>query len=68
MDTDIEIKLKGFKALMKNLGELDTEKFIALIIKEKFDYTKWQKQLFPDMDTKTISQQAMNFRYKSKNK
>ena len=65
MITDTEIKLKGFDALVKNLGEVTAERFIALIIKEKFDYTKWQRKLFSDINVKTLSQQAMNMRNKT---
>jgi len=64
MITDTEIKLKGFNALIKALGEVTTEKFIALIQKDKFDYTKWQNNLFADVDLKTMSQQAMQYRNK----
>ena len=38
MLTDTEIKKKGFKILIENLGDLDAEKFISLIIKELFAY------------------------------
>jgi hypothetical protein len=41
MLTNIEIKKKGLKALVNSLGDVDAEKFISLIIKEPFDYTKW---------------------------
>jgi len=62
MITDTEIKIKGFDTLVKNLGEVDAERFIALIIKEKFDYTKWQRKLFHNVNIKTLSQQAMKMR------
>jgi hypothetical protein len=64
MITDTEIKLQGFDALIKALGEVTAEKFIALIQKDKFDYTKWQTKLFTDIDLTTLSQQAMQFRKK----
>ena len=65
MLTDTEIKLKGFDTLVRNLGEVLAERFIALINKEKFDYTKWQRKLFSDTDIKTLSEEAMNFRNKA---
>lgn len=52
--------MKGFDALVNNMGKVSAERFIALIIKEKFDYTKWQKNLFPNININTLSQQAMN--------
>ena len=39
MKTDTEIKLLGLEVLRKNLGSGDTEQFIALIQREKSDYT-----------------------------
>ena len=41
-------------------GKVDAERFISLIIKEPFDYTKWQKNLFPDADVRQLSKEAMN--------
>lgn len=62
--TDTEIKLQGFDALMKVLGEVDTEKFITLIQKDKFDYTKWQRKLFIDLNYMELSKQAMLYKNK----
>lgn len=41
--TDNEIKLQGIEALISSLGEVQAERFISLILREPFDYTKWQK-------------------------
>jgi len=38
--TDTEIKLKGLQVLTELLGEVEAERFIALIQREPFDYTK----------------------------
>ena len=46
MITDTEIKLKGFRALATSLGDIGAERFIALIQREPFDYTKWQRDLW----------------------
>ncbi len=59
MITDAELKLKGFNILTETLGEVIAEKFITLIIKDKFDYTKWQKSLLLDVDLETLSKNAM---------
>ena len=48
MLTDTEIKKKGLRVLIDNLGDVDAEKFISLIIKEPFDYTHWQSTLWSD--------------------
>ena len=66
MITDTEIKTEGFKALVSALGDVQAEKFITLIMREPFDYTKWQKKLWPDKSIKDISNAAMAFRSESK--
>ena len=43
MVTDAEIKEQGIEVLIDKLGEIQAERFIALIRRESFDYTKWQK-------------------------
>lgn len=48
-NSSIELLNKGMKCLVKQLGVVEAEKFIAIVHKEKFDYTKWQKTLFDDM-------------------
>jgi hypothetical protein len=59
MKTDTEIRLEGFKVLSGALGEVEAEKFIALIKREPFDYTKWQKKLWPGKSIEDISKAAM---------
>jgi len=49
----------GMKILIEKLGNVDAEKFISLIIREPFDYTKWQKDLFEGMSIEEISDEAM---------
>ena len=66
MRTDSEIKLSGLEALNKNLGIVETEKFIALIQRERFDYTKWRGILFEEISGRDISNQAMEFQNKLK--
>ena len=46
MITDSEIKKKGIEVLIKELGEVGAERFVTLIIREPFDYTEWQKDLW----------------------
>ena len=48
MITDTEIKMIGVKALTDALGEVNAEKFISLILREPFDYTKWQRRLWEE--------------------
>jgi len=66
MITDTEIKAKGIRILAKYLGDVEAERFIALIQREPFDYTKWRQELLDqELSLEEISQQAMAFRNKS---
>lgn len=60
MITDNEIKLKGLEALVSALGEVQAEKFISLILREPFNYTLWQKDIWSDVGLEELSQKAMN--------
>lgn len=62
MKTDTEIKVDGTKALIDALGELQAERFIALITREPFDYTRWQKDMWPERSIEEISKAAMKYR------
>lgn len=57
--TDTVVKNDGMKALLDSLGKVDAERFISLIIKEPFDYTKWQKDLFDGHNVRELSKTAM---------
>jgi hypothetical protein len=43
------------------LGLVEAERFIALIQREKFDYTQWRQALFAELSGEEISRQAMEF-------
>lgn len=58
---DAEIKVLGFEILTRHLGLVDTERFIALIQREKFDYTQWRQNLFAELSGEEISRQAIEF-------
>ena len=62
MLTDTEIKVTGVNALVAALGEVQTEKFIALIQREPFDYTQWRRSLWPDKSIEEISRAAIDQR------
>ncbi len=58
---DAEIKVLGFEILSRYLGLVEAERFIALIQREKFDYTQWRQNLFAGLGGEEISRQAMEF-------
>lgn len=59
MITDTEIKTKGIQALITELGSVGMEKFIALIQREPFDYTNWQRNLWNNRSVEELSKEAM---------
>lgn len=59
MITDTEIKIKGLEILTKHLGDIEAERFVALIQREPFDYTKWRQGQDEDLSIEEISQRAM---------
>ena len=58
MRTEAEIRQKGMEALLKELGDVDAEIFIKNLIREPFDYTHWQKDLWNDKSVQEISSNA----------
>jgi len=58
MITDTEVKIKGVLALTESLGKVGAERFIALIQREPFDYTKWQRTLWEGLSVEEISRNA----------
>ena len=52
----------GMDVLVEKLGLVDAERFIFLVNKEPFDYTKWRQNLFEGMTGREISSLAMERR------
>ncbi len=57
----VEIMNKGMKCLIEQMGIVEAEQFISIIIREKFDYTKWQREYFDAKTPEEISQEASQF-------
>lgn len=57
----IEIMNKGMKCLTEQMGIVDAERFISIIIREKFDYTKWQRGYFDAKTPEEISNEASQY-------
>ncbi|SLM33194.1 conserved hypothetical protein [Desulfamplus magnetovallimortis] len=68
MRTDTEIKMAGLEVLSDNLGMIEAERFIALVQRERFDYTKWRENLFKGLSGEEISKKAMEHQQILKNK
>ena len=59
MYAEMNLRNEGMKVLINSLGHVKAERFISLIIREPFDYTEWQRDLFNDMSVKELSNNAM---------
>jgi hypothetical protein len=49
MHAEMALREEGMKILIRNLGRVEAERFISLVIRDPFDYTEWQRYLFNDM-------------------
>jgi len=61
MKTDAMIKKEGFQALKEKLDVVEFERFLVIISREKFDYTKWRKSLFEDQSLEELANNADEF-------
>ncbi len=62
MKTDTVVKQEGMDALISKLGYVDAERFIVLITREPFNYTKWREQhLDEGLSVRQLSKKAMEY-------
>ena len=59
---DTILTTNAIKCLIQNFGIVQTERFISLIMKEPFDYTQWQKDLYNDMTVDELFNAASNWK------
>ncbi len=62
--TDTVLLNTGMKVLIDHLGLVEAERFVYLMNKEPFDYTKWRGNLYEGMTVREISARAMELRRK----
>ena len=55
MKTDSEIINTGVESIFSKSGRVDAERFIMLIKRDKFDYTDWLKNIWPDETLESLS-------------
>jgi len=68
MSTDTEVRIRGLRALVEALGPVEAERFITLMLREPFDYTRWQRQLWVEKSVDELSKAAMEWRRAAPNK
>ena len=61
MRTETIIKIEAMDLLLETFGALETERFIASIKSNNFDYTEWQKNLWKDKSINEVHHMAVEF-------
>ena len=59
MNNDTLIKNEGMRVLAENLGLVNAERFITLLLREPFDYTEWQRDLYANVPLDDFLKDAM---------
>ena len=62
--TDTVLKRRGLDILSETLGLVDAERFISLILREPFDYTEWQQDLYKEVSLDEFYRNVKDFREK----
>lgn len=55
------IMTEAMRCLLDNLGVIETEIFISNVIKEQFDYTKWQRDYFDKFSPQELNSRAVEY-------
>lgn len=58
MNNAVEIMDTGFDCLVKKLGVVNAECFIAMVKRDSFDYTIWRKEYFKNKNMEEIRSEA----------
>jgi len=61
MKSDTLIKSDGLRVLAENLGVVEAERFVALLLREPFNYTEWQKQMYKGETVASLFQKVKAF-------
>jgi len=58
--TEAVLMKTGMKVLIEQLGNINAERFVSILLREPFDYTEWRKDnLCTGMTVEEISKEAM---------
>ncbi|MGA1603033.1 MAG: hypothetical protein ACO4CG_12190 [Prochlorothrix sp.] len=68
MMTDTEIRSRGLRILAQTLGDVEAERFIALIQREPFDYTQWRQSLPEEPSLEALDAKAMAWHHQHRHK
>jgi hypothetical protein len=58
--TETVLMKTGMRVLIEQLGNINAERFVSILLREPFDYTEWRKDnLCVGMTIEEISKEAM---------
>ena len=57
----VEIMDRGMRCLTEGMGIVEAEQFISIIIREKFDYTEWQRKFYDKFPVGEVHKQAIEY-------
>ena len=58
MRTDIELKSDAMLLLRQTLGLVESERFLTLVQRERFNYTNWRSQQWTDCTVSELAAEA----------
>jgi len=61
MNPDNVLLDTGMNVLIEKLGLVEAERFVALMNRNRFDYTEWRQGLFEGMTLEELSKAAMEY-------
>jgi len=57
--TETVLLKTGMQVLIENLGHVEAERFISILLREPFDYTQWRAEnIFVGMSVEEINAEA----------
>ena len=56
-----EILERGMNCLLEKLGTIETEQFISVILRERFDYTEWRRRYFDNVSADSFNEEAVRY-------
>ncbi len=62
MVSDNELTIRGMNLLKEKFGPVDAERFVYILVKDRFDYTEWQKNLFQGETVKSLGEKIKAFK------
>ena len=67
MRPDSVVRTEGMSVLCEKLGMVDAERFVALLLREPFDYTEWRESIYGSGVKSTPAAPRVFFRHPSSN-